>query len=128
MTKIINNMKIVNSTGKRMYNTSAMLSILKVITTRGIDAIISCGLIELYDFIRPRKQFEDWFIAKDELDKYKAYNGYNETENARTHFEEALSGYYFYSYDEPIEGLCPTYTIKINRLSGNVTIYVYYLG
>lgn len=122
MTKTINNME------KRMYNVSAMLSILKDITTSGIDAT-SCGFKEVCNFIEPRKQFENWFIAEDELNDYKVYRGNNVlAEDSKTHFDDALSGYYFYSYDEPINDLCPTYTIEIDRLSGNVVIYVYYLG
>ncbi len=122
MTKFINNME------KRMYNVASMLSILKSVTTSGIEAT-DCGLIEINDFILPREQFETWFIAKNERDYYKAYKGCNCIEpNNRTYFEEAIAGYYFYSYDEPIEELCPTYTIKIDGLKANVVIYVYYLG
>ena len=113
---------------KRIYNASIMLSILKSLTNYSLDAA-NCGLIEIGDFIKPRKQFENWFVAKDELESYKVYKGYNALEeNYKTCFNDALLGFYFYSYDEPIEGLCPTYTIKIDRLKYNAEIYVYYLG
>ena len=53
-----------------------------------------------------------------------SYNGKTTT------FNNAMPGYYIYSYDEPISDLIPTYKLVECSSEGEIlsTVYIYYLG
>ena len=109
---------------KRLSGT-LMLAILKEFTAGSLDPA-SCGAIEIHNFELAEAQLRRWFIAPNSDDSlYTVYRADGE----ETTFSNAMPGYYFYSYDEPISDLIPTYKVECSD-KGEIfsTAYVYYLG
>ena len=108
---------------KRLSST-LMLAILKEFTASSLDPA-SCGVIEIHNFELAEAQLRHWFIAPNSDDNlYTVYRADGE----ETTFSNAMSGYYFYSYDEPISDLIPTYKLVECNTSGEILSTVYEIG
>ena len=110
---------------KRLSGT-LMLAILKEFTAGSLDPA-SCGVIEIHNFELAKAQLRRWFIAPNSDDSiYTVYRADGEI----TTFNNAMSGYYFYSYAEAVSDLIPTDKLVEQSKCGETisTAYIYYLG
>ena len=109
---------------KRLSST-LMLAILKEFTAGVLDPA-SCGVIEIHNFGLAEAQLRRWFIAPKNPCIISIYRADGE----EITFSNAMPGYYFYSYDEPVSDLIPTYKLVESNTSGEIlsTVYIYYLG
>ena len=111
---------------KTGLSSTLMLAILREFTASVLDPA-SCGVIEIHNFELAEAQFRHWFIAPNSDDNlYTVYRA----DGKETTFSSAMSGYYFYSYDELISDLIYTYKLVERSDKGEIlsTVYIYYLG